>query len=90
MSAPLPPVPVLLHGFLGFVRLGPAVYFRGVEQALRADGIVPLIPVPVTAYSSPMGAGGWVTNVPRHSTLPEFQRGPFAARPFSRSAGARP
>lgn len=44
MSAPLPPVPVLLHGFLGFVRLGPAVYFRGVEQALRADGIVPLIP----------------------------------------------
>src|ERR1700686_3846131 len=42
---PLPtPVPVLVHGFLGFARVGPVEYFRGVERALRADGIVPLIP----------------------------------------------
>jgi triacylglycerol lipase len=38
------PVPVLLHGFLGFPRLGPIPYFRGIETALRMRGIVPLIP----------------------------------------------
>ncbi len=38
------PVPVLVHGFLGFVRIGPLDYFRGVGRALRAMGIEPLIP----------------------------------------------
>lgn len=37
------PTPVLLHGFLGFSRRGPIVYFRGVAQALRQAGIVPLV-----------------------------------------------
>ncbi len=32
------PVPVLLHGYLGFVQRGPIRYFRGITQALdRAD-----------------------------------------------------
>ena len=47
-SAPMPPLlrplPVLLHGFLGFRHVGPIHYFRGIEAALRADGCVPLIP----------------------------------------------
>jgi triacylglycerol lipase len=38
------PTPVLLHGFLGFSRRGPIHYFRGVAQALRETGIVPLVP----------------------------------------------
>ncbi|MEO9191865.1 MAG: hypothetical protein ABI224_17940 [Acetobacteraceae bacterium] len=38
------PVPVLLHGFLGFERIGPINYFRGVASALRLAGISPLIP----------------------------------------------
>ena len=38
------PVPVLLHGFLGFRGLGPIRYFRGVEVALRAQGIEALFP----------------------------------------------
>lgn len=38
------PTPALLHGFLGFSRRGPIVYFRGVAQALRQAGIVPLVP----------------------------------------------
>jgi hypothetical protein len=29
---------VLLHGFLGFRRLGPLAYFSGVQRALEADG----------------------------------------------------
>jgi len=29
---------VLMHGFLGFRRLGPLAYFSGVQQALEADG----------------------------------------------------
>lgn len=39
-----PPTPVLLHGFLGFARLGPIAYFRGVAAALRRSGTVPLVP----------------------------------------------
>ena len=54
MPTPLPPVPVLSHGFLGFVRQGPIVYFRNVERALRADGIAPLIP-PVPPAASIAG-----------------------------------
>ena len=38
------PVPVLLHGFLGFERIGPINYFRGVASALLQAGISPLIP----------------------------------------------
>jgi triacylglycerol lipase len=38
------PVPVLVHGFLGFDRIGPISYFRGVAPALRAAGFSPLIP----------------------------------------------
>jgi triacylglycerol lipase len=38
------PVPVLLHGFLGFTRIGPITYFRGVASALRKAGIDPLVP----------------------------------------------
>lgn len=38
------PTPALLHGFLGFSRRGPIVYFRGIAQALRQAGIVPLVP----------------------------------------------
>jgi len=37
-------VPVLVHGFLGFDRIGPLEYFRGVDRALRSDGLSPLIP----------------------------------------------
>jgi triacylglycerol lipase len=37
-------VPVLLHGFLGFVRIGPIEYFRHVAGALRGDGIEVFIP----------------------------------------------
>lgn len=44
MSDPVSPVPVLVHGFLGFVSIGPINYFRGVEAALRADGLAPLVP----------------------------------------------
>ncbi len=29
---------VLMHGFLGFRRLGPLAYFSGVQQALESDG----------------------------------------------------
>lgn len=38
------PIPVLLHGFLGFTRIGPITYFRGVASALRKAGIDPLVP----------------------------------------------
>lgn len=39
----------LLHGFLGFARCGPIAYFRGVGDALRQGGVVPLVPeVPAT------------------------------------------
>lgn len=44
MPTPRQSVPVLLHGFLGFPRLGPIAYFRGVEAALRDCGVTPLIP----------------------------------------------
>jgi triacylglycerol lipase len=44
MSTAEVPVPVLLHGFLGFRRLGPIRYFRGLERALRARGIEALFP----------------------------------------------
>jgi len=36
--------PVLIHGFLGFRRLGPIEYFRGVPKTLAGVGITPLIP----------------------------------------------
>jgi triacylglycerol lipase len=38
------PTTALLHGYLGFARRGPIVYFRGVERALRQRGIVALVP----------------------------------------------
>ena len=38
------PTPALLHGFFGFAHCGPVAYFRGIAQALRRAGIVPLIP----------------------------------------------
>jgi triacylglycerol lipase len=43
------PVPVLLHGYLGFNRIGPVSYFRGVQKMLRNDGVQALVPqVPAT------------------------------------------
>jgi triacylglycerol lipase len=47
MPAPTAPVPVLLHGFLGFEHFGPITYFRGVQRALAKEGldlIVPMMP----------------------------------------------
>src|SRR5690349_10655719 len=38
------PIPVLLHGFLGFVGWGPLAYFRGVKAALASEGITVLTP----------------------------------------------
>jgi triacylglycerol lipase len=38
------PVPALLHGYLGFHRIGPIAYFRGLERAVRARGIEALFP----------------------------------------------
>jgi triacylglycerol lipase len=47
------PTPALLHGFLGFKRRGPIVYFRGVAKALNKVGIVALVPeVPATGRVS--------------------------------------
>ncbi len=39
-----PPVPVLLHGYLGFVQRGPIRYFRGISQALDLVGVRCLMP----------------------------------------------
>jgi triacylglycerol lipase len=44
MSSSKTPVPVLLHGFLGFRRLGPIRCFRGLEPALHRRGIPALFP----------------------------------------------
>ncbi len=57
MSKPACPVPVLLHGFLGFVRRGPIEYFRGVERALREDGLSPVFPAvpPTTSVAERAG-----------------------------------
>jgi hypothetical protein len=45
---------VLMHGFLGFRRLGPLAYFSGVEQALEAEGFrthAPTVnPLQLSAY----------------------------------------
>ena len=38
------PTPALLHGFLGFKRRGPIVYFRGVAKALSNVGIDAVVP----------------------------------------------
>ena len=38
------PVPVLLHGYLGFSHLGPIQYFRGVAHALEHAGVHCLVP----------------------------------------------
>ncbi len=38
------PVPVLLHGYLGFVQYGPIRYFRGIAQTLDRIGIRCLTP----------------------------------------------
>lgn len=38
------PVPVLLHGYLGFSRFGPVQYFRGVAHALEQAGVHCLLP----------------------------------------------
>ena len=38
------PVPVLIHGFLGFSRLGGLEYFRGVQRQLAGLGVTPVIP----------------------------------------------
>jgi triacylglycerol lipase len=43
MAMPASPVPVLLHGFL-FADCGPFRYFRGVEKAMRRQGMAPLLP----------------------------------------------
>ncbi|MGE0222751.1 MAG: esterase/lipase family protein [Acetobacteraceae bacterium] len=46
---PASPLPVLLHGYLGFVRVGPFQYFRDVAATLRREGIEVLMPkVPST------------------------------------------
>lgn len=34
----------MLHGYLGFHRIGPVAYFRGLERALHAAGIEALFP----------------------------------------------
>lgn len=44
MSRLTEPVPVLVHGFLGFATVGPISYFRGVQKMLRGIGITPIVP----------------------------------------------
>lgn len=44
MPEPKAPVPVLLHGFLGFAHFGPITYFRGVQRALAKDGVCVIVP----------------------------------------------
>jgi triacylglycerol lipase len=66
MPMPTKPVPVLVHGFLGFAKVGPISYFRGVEKALRAIGITPVIPALPMAGSVAERADALARALQRH------------------------
>lgn len=65
------PVPVLLHGYLGFSQFGPIHYFRGVAHALEQAGVHCLLPAVSPAGTIAERAGMLAYELFK-SDIPEF------------------